>query len=369
MTSRGECLERLSERLTEQQLRKVMTQGYTDVSLSVMAEYNKEYARMLANCKYSPQTFNKLTEAYSQKRMSEESYLMIMDHAQYTDRNEPYADAFLDSLNTIYPSTAANCFAAVNYNDMSYERAISFVQSGAFYTTDQASLSVTPEVAAELFEMRIPLRGCEGFNNCYDVDDLQASLDDGDAIFVRDADMSLAVVIHDLMKRPEWTEFRDSVISEFGDMTANLTGQNIRELWEKHEIKKLHAELQDKIRKEHCDFLSNLRERSPDDIIRSAYMIVTTDQISMYMRLYEPPLSAKEYKALLSSENTLMEIYEEWNSHDDWTDMENMGYAMEKAAESIQYSIDRKEDKIAEKMTASHSQKEPEQKQKHYPKR
>ena len=66
MTSGGECLERLPERLTEQQLRKVMTQGNTDVSLSVMAEYNKEYARMLANCKYSPQKFNKLTEAYTE---------------------------------------------------------------------------------------------------------------------------------------------------------------------------------------------------------------------------------------------------------------------------------------------------------------
>ena len=63
MTSRDESLERLSERLTEQQLRRVMTQGYTDVALSVMAEYNTKYARMLADSRYSPQSFNKLAQA------------------------------------------------------------------------------------------------------------------------------------------------------------------------------------------------------------------------------------------------------------------------------------------------------------------
>ena len=370
MTSRDENLERLSERLTEPQLRKVMTQGYTDVALSVMAEYNTKYARMLADSKYSPQSFNKLAQAVQEQQISEKSFLMIMDHSQYTDRNEPYIDAFLDSLNTVYPTTAANCFAAINYNEMSYGKALSYVQSRAFYATDQASLSVMPEVARELHEMHIPLRGCEGFNNCYDVGDLQASLDNGDAIFVRDADMALAVLVHDLMKRPEWKQFRDSVVSEFGELTANLTGQNIRELWEKQEIKRLYAALQDKIRKEHCDFLNDMREQSPDDIIRSAYAIVTTDQISMYMRLYEPPLSAKEYKALLSSPNALMEIYDEWNSHDGWSDITDIGYAMEQAAEGIQYSLDREKERALEKPPVPPAPQEPEQKPKpHKPKR
>ncbi len=360
MTTREESLDRLKEKLTEPQLRKVMTQGYSDTALSVMAEYNTEYARKLTDSRYSPQTFNKLAQAVQDERISEKSYLMIMDHSQYTDRNEPYVDTFLDSLDTVYPTTAANCFAAINYNDMSYARAISYVQSGAFYATDQASLSVTPEVAKELHEMHIPLRGCEGFNNCYDVDDLQASLDDGDAIFVRDADMTVAVIVHDLMKKPEWEQFRDSVVSQFGEMTANLTGQNIKELWEKHEIKQLRAELQDKIQSEHSDFLRDMREQSPDDIIRSAYAIVTTDQITMYIRMNEPPLSAKEYKALLSADNALMEIYDEWNSHDGWSDISDIGYAMERAAENIQFSLDREKEEAALQKPAS--VKEPEQK-------
>lgn len=354
--SRDESLELLQERLTEQQLRKVMTQGYTDVSLSVMAEYNTKYARMLADSKYSPQTFNKLAQAAQEQRISENSFLMIMEYSQYTCRNEQYTDAFLDSLDTVYPTTAANCFATVNYSEMSYDKAISYVQSGAFYATDQASLSVTNEVAEELYQLHIPLRGCEGFNHCYDVDDLQASLKDGDAIFVEN--MDVAVVVHDLMKHPEWAVFRDSVQQQFGDMTVHLPAETIQELWEKHETQKLHAELQDKIMKEHSDFLNDMREQSPDNIICSAYVIVTTDQISMYMKLHEPPLSAKEYKALLSSENALMEIYDEWVSHDEWSDIQDIGYAMKKAAEGIQYSLDREKEAALQKPPAS---KEPEQ--------
>ena len=329
-----------------------MTQGYTDVSLSIMAEYNTKYARMLADSRYSPQTFNKLAQAVQ----SENSFLMIMEHSQYTNRNEPYTEAFLDSLDTVYPTTAANCFATVNYSDMSYDKAVFYVQSGAFYATDQASLPVTNEVAVELYQLHIPLRGCEGFNHCYDVDDLHTLLKDGDAIFVQD--MDVAVVVHDLMKKPEWAAFRDSVQKQFGDMTVHLPAAIIKELWKKHEIKKLHTELQDKIMKEHSDFLNDMREQSPDNIICSAYVIVTTDQISMYMKLHEPPLSAKEYKALLSSENALMEIYDEWESHNEWSDIQDIGYAMKKAAEGIQYPIDRENETVLQKPPVL---KEPEQ--------
>ena len=369
MMNRDESLERLKDRLTESQLRKVMTQGYTDVSLSVMAEYNTEYARMLASCKYSPQTFNKITAAYSQKRLPEESYLMIMDHARYSDRNEPYADAFLDSLNTIYPKAAANCFAAINYDEMSYHDAVSYVQTGAFYATDQASLSVTNEVAQELYDLHVPLRGCEGFNHCYDVDDLQASLNDGDAIFVQEKEF--AVVVHNLMKQPEWADFKEKLQSLFSDMSGMLPSVTITELWEKEKVKQLRSALQDKMEKEHSDFLQGIREKSPDDIISSAYAIVAVDQIMTYMREIKPALTQEKYKALLSSDNALMEVYDAWTSHGDWNSMDEIGYAMENAAEDIQYSLARKKEEIIQKPPASLSPKEPEQKQKpkHIPKR
>ena len=82
MTTREESLDRLKEKLTEQQLRKVMTQGYSDTALSVMAEYNTEYAQKLADSRYSSQTFNKLAQAVQDERISEKSYLMIMDHSK-----------------------------------------------------------------------------------------------------------------------------------------------------------------------------------------------------------------------------------------------------------------------------------------------
>ena len=61
-----------------------------------------------------------------------------------------------------------------------------------------------------------------------------------------------------------------------------------------------------------------------------------------------------------------MEIYDEWNSHDGWSDISDIGYAMERAAENIQFSLDREKEEVALQKPAS--VKEPEQKP-HKPKR
>ncbi len=49
---RDESIEQLSKVLRPEQLSKVITQGYSDVSLSVMADYNKEYVVDIADSKY-----------------------------------------------------------------------------------------------------------------------------------------------------------------------------------------------------------------------------------------------------------------------------------------------------------------------------
>lgn len=346
--SRDESLELLQEKLTEQQLSKVITQGYSDISLSVMASYNGYYARMLADSRYEPQTFNKLAQAFYHNRMPEDSFMMLMEHSQYTNRNEPYTDAFLDSLSTVYPSTAANCFAAVNYNDMSYAKAVSYVQSGAFYATDQASLSVINEVAAELYQLHIPLRGCEGFNHCYDVDDLQASLDGGDAVFVED--MDLAVTVHEMMKLPDWERFKNAV-----EDSTNLTDGNLRYQYWQFSMNEFNEQLSDKLHSEFDEYVAEMRTKSGAIVAESALQIVAKEGITECCAVTSPFLSKQQYEALLSRPNTLDEIYEHWRSND--FTFEDIPDAIKETADRIQISIDRKQQKQPEPI----SSKEPEQ--------
>ena len=264
---------------------------------------------------------------------------MIMSHSQYTILNETYTDVFLDSLNTIYPKTAANCFAAINYDELSYNDAVSYVQTGAFYATDQASLSVTNEVAEELYELHVPLRGCEGFNNCYDVDDLQTSLNDGDAIFVQDKE--LAVLVHALMKEPDWEQFRDR--TDYSKDRGEITSVRLRIDYRNYQKEGYNDRLKEKINNENTAFIEEMRKQQPDDIIRSAYKIVIKETIRMYIDNYTPDLSKMQYEALLSAKDTLDEVYNEWVRSDDMKDMSDVEYAMISAANRIQHSLDRKQ--------------------------
>ncbi len=336
---RDESLERLSEVLGENQLRKVMTQGYSDISLSVMANYNGKYARMLADSRFASQTFNKLAQAFYHNRIPEDSFMMLMEHSQCVIQNEQYVDKFLDSLYTVYPKTAARCLAAVNYDKISYNDAVAYVQSGAFYATDQASLSVTNEVAEELYQLHVPLRACEGFNYCYDISDLQSALDIGAAIFVQDKD--LAATVHEMMRLPDWEKFKNAV-----EDSTNLTDGNLRYQYWQFSMNGFNEQLSDKLHSEFDEYVAEMRTKSGVIVVESALQIVAKEGITECCTVTSPFLSKQQYEALLSRPNTLDEIYEHWRSND--FTFEDIPDAIKETADRIQISIDRKQQKQPE---------------------
>ena len=218
LRNRDESIDQLSEMIRPELLRKAITQGYSDVSLSVMADFKPAYAEMIIKSSYKPETINKLTNAYMEDKLSMDDMFRVIDYTEHTTRNEPYVDAFLESVgNSVYHETAAKAFATVNFEKCSYNTAIDYIKSEAFYPTDFSSLSVTDNVAGELHSMGVPLRACEGFNYCYDVTNLNEALGNGAAIFV--ADKELAVKVSEMMKLPDWEQFRDEV--------RYIMGQNI----------------------------------------------------------------------------------------------------------------------------------------------
>ena len=229
LRTREESLQQLSEILRSEQLRKAITQGYSDVSLSVIADFKPAYAEMLIKSSYTPETINKLTDAYAKDKISMDDMLRVVDYSNHTTRNEPYIDAFLASIdNGVYHETAAKTFAAVNFEKCSYNEAINYVKSGAFYPTDFSSLSVTDNVAEELHKMGVSLRACEGFNYCYDISDFREALRNSAAIFVSDKD--IAVKVSEMMNLPDWEQFRDEVRYIMGQNIGELTGDKLSEL-------------------------------------------------------------------------------------------------------------------------------------------
>lgn len=185
--NRGASFNLLSETLRPEQFRKAILQPFSDTALSVIADIRVSYGGDIIDNRFSAATINKLAEAYIKEKISGDDLELISRFAPRDNKNEPYIDEFLDSIDKgVFPATAAKIFAAVGYEEMPYNEALDLVKSGAFYPTDYAGFSVTEDVSRELDKMCYPLRACEGFNYCYDIDSadrLEGALGRGDNYF------------------------------------------------------------------------------------------------------------------------------------------------------------------------------------------
>ena len=75
----------------------------------------------------------------------------------------------------------------------------------------------------------------------------------------------------------------------------------------------LNVQLSERLSAEYNFFVSNLMNQKPEVIISSAYEINTKDNIRTYAENEELDLTDEQIKALLSNENVLNEVYQEWN--------------------------------------------------------
>lgn len=356
--TRDESISNLSEKLSKEQLHKAVTQGYSDVSLSEISRYKSEYAAMFFDSKYSANTINKLLDAYNKNLLTPNDLIQAIKYTEHNNKNEPYVDDFLGSIeNDIFHKTAVGIFSSTLYEHCSYKEAVEYVKSGAFYPTEYASLSVTNDVAEQLDQMGIPLRACEGFNYCYDIDcadRLKGALERGAAIFVQDK--NLAVKVCEYMKLPDWSNFRCQVELAMGVEIASLSGDMLSGLRNKYLHENRCIALSQKVNEEYKQFIADMKKETADVIIESAYEIVSKDNIAMYCQEYNVVLSEKQFAALLSRKNTLDEVYEQWCQNGELHGLEDISLALEETADCIQISIDRD---IAEKK----AEPVPEQKQ------
>ncbi len=78
-------------------------------------------------------------------------------------------------------------------------------------------------------------------------------------------------------------------------------------------------------------------------MIESAYEIVWKDNITQYLENENPDISQKQYAALMTSKNTLDEIYEEWCSNGELHRYDDISIALEDTANAIIYSVERRQ--------------------------
>ncbi len=343
--SREESIELISKSVSKDLLKKAITGGYSEAALSFMADLKDKYVSKILDSSFSANAVNKLTEACESGKIGYGDLSRIMRFAPHYARNEKYIDDMLDSIDKgVFPDTAAKIFAAVGYEEHSYNEALELVKSGAFYPTEYAGLSVEDDVARELGRMGYPLRACEGFNYCYDIDSadrLEGALERGAGITV--SDKIIAVKVNEAMHREDWVDFRNYIVDKMGDSISALKGSDFAELRQGFEMENLCNELYSKVRAEYDTFITAMQKETTAAAIESAYEIVWKDNIVQYLENKTPDLSANQYSALMTSKNTLDEIYEEWCSNGELHRYDDISIVLEDTANAIIYSVERRQ--------------------------
>ena len=136
---REESIEDLSaKKLSDVQLRKVITQGYSDLSLSEISRYKRQYAVMFIDSQYSADTINKLFDAYAKGKIDVDDLFLAVKYTTYKPQNEQYIDEYLKSIDdkVFGHTTATQIFSACLFEHCTYKEAMNYVKSGAFYPTE-----------------------------------------------------------------------------------------------------------------------------------------------------------------------------------------------------------------------------------------
>ena len=127
-----------------------------------------------------------------------------------------------------------------------------------------------------------------------------------------------------------------------GTEIACLSGDTLSGLRDKYLHENRCIALSQKVNDEYGKFIADMKKEPVDVIIESAYEIVSKDNIAMYCQEYNIELSEKQFAALMSSQNTLDEVYREWCDNGEWHGIDDIGLALEETADRIQISLDRK---------------------------
>ena len=120
-----------------------------------------------------------------------------------------------------------------------------------------------------------------------------------------------------------------------------LPAERLGKLYNDFEIGELSNDLCGKVNAEYSAFIEEMKKQSTEYLIEAAYEIVWKDNIAQFVENESPMLSKKQYVALLSSTNTLNDIYDEWLSNGDLHTYDDIAITLEDAAGKILVSLDR----------------------------
>lgn len=323
-TNRDDSLAGLAEVLTKEQMASIVSHNYSNQALAVMAEFDRGYVERFADTLYDTESMEKLIGAYRDKLIDWKDLLHIAEYSCYDFASEEYLDKFIRSIQAkeINHTNAARILTATAYESDTYSGLVELVKSGAYYPTQYASVGINYRVASELRDLGVPLTAMRKEGKYYDLsqkNEFDEAVKNGDRIKLVKYP-KLAVTVNNMMTYPGWQDFKDWFMKHQGIDRSALTGQELETQYRYFSMERYADKLVDKVAAEHKAFIEDISKRKPEDIIGAAYEIVIKEQIKMFMTEVPQFIPEEKTDALMSSKNTLDEIYKEWRSDDAFAD-------------------------------------------------
>lgn len=113
-------------------------------------------------------------------------------------------------------------------------------------------------------------------------------------------------------------------------------------------------DLSRKVSAEYDAFIEDMKKQPPEVIIDAAYEITWKDAINVFIENEDVHLSSKQLKALLSSQNSLDEIFEEWVHNGDLHTYSDLQIALDVTANNILTALDRQLSVLPEEKSEHH---------------
>ena len=323
-TNREGSIAELAEVLTKEQLANIISHNYSDQALAVMAEFDRGYVERFANTLYETESMEKIIGAYRNRIIDWKDLLHIAEYSCYDYASEEYIDQFIRAIEAkeVNHTAAARILTATAYEPDTYKGLVELVKSGAYYPTQYASIGLNYSVAAELRDMGVPLTAMrkEGmYYNLADKSEFDEAVKNGDRIKLVKFP-KLAVTVNEMMTYTDWQDFKAWFIRHTAIDRETLTSTGLSDQYRYFSMERYADKLVEKVAAEHTAFISDMKKQQPEEIIGSAYEIVIKEQIKAFMTEVPQIIHENKVDALVSSRNTLDDIYKEWLSDDVFAD-------------------------------------------------
>ena len=153
----------------------------------------------------------------------------------------------------------------------------------------------------------------------------------GDNSFVAEQKQRLASAIDEMRRQPDWSDFKEYLKNKIQDMNK-LTPYILEQKYNDFQVDRGLSKLADKVAGDYERYIAELRSKTPDDIIRSAYEIYNKGYIVDYCNMSMTSLSPDDIQVLLDTDNVLDEIYQEWDTMTQFNGVADIDTAIEETA-------------------------------------